>query len=616
MSHSRPDASDASDASDSGRLLAGLFLFTLLAHAAGYWASPSAGGFADGDGYLRVMRVEQWLRTGAWFDGSIPRVNAPYGDISHWTRPLDGLIAMLSAPLIPVLGLRDAVYWGGAISNPLLHAGTTVVMAWAALPLVGRPAAALAAIISIAQPAVFVYSGPDRADHHALLIFLTALGLGFVLRALDPKYTSPRWALGAGLVCAASIWVGVEATVFLALCFSGFALAWVVGRDDPGAERIFMFARGLAAGLIAAILIERGPSGLGPVEYDRLSIVHVGLGVLALGGVGLARLIGRVRPLDRTIEKLLVGVACAAAALGGWLWLFPDAVHGPMAKVAPEVKALVYSFILEYETALAPERFPALLGGTLLALPYLAWRAPEVLADSRRWAWLFLILSILVYGALSVAWVRWSVYIGLFPCVVLGEAVQRAIARIQATTTPRFWRELMSALTVMGVIVGPLAAAAVSGWAFGVDNSTLQGKRDVCRTKLLADMLNEPPWADRSRIVLTGVGHGPELVYRTPHQVIGSLYHRNTAGLVDTVRIFTDKEDGIARDIIDRRGIDLVAICPPTGNDGGSLKSLEPGALYQRLSAGETPSWLRRIEAPARASAFQVYEVVPDGGKR
>ncbi len=605
-----------SDAAGLGRMMAGLFLFTLLAHMAGHLASPALGGFADGDGYLRVMRVEQWLRTGDWFDVSIPRLNAPYGDISHWTRPLDVLIAVLSAPLIPVLGLREAVYWGGAISNPLLHAGTTVTMVWAAFPLVGRQAAILAAIVSIAQPAVFIYSGPDRADHHALLIFLTAIALGFMLRALDPRYSSPKWALGAGITCAASIWVGIEATVLLALCLAGLGLAWAVGQDDPGAGKLFMFTRGLAGGLIAAILMERGPSGFGAVEYDRLSIVHVGIGVFALGGIGLMRLIGRVRPEGRTAEKLIVGTVCASAALGAWLWVFPDAIHGPMAKVAPEVKTLVYGLIREYESGFTPELFPSLLGGALLALPYLVWRFSESLADRRRWGWLFLLLCILVYGSLSVAWIRWSVYIGLFPCVVLGEAIQRWVARIQRMDISRIGREAAAAAVVVAVIVGPLGAASLAAWVFGRDDPAIQGKRNLCRTELLADLLNRPPWSDRSRIVLTNAGCGPELVYRTPHRAVGSLYHRNTMGLVDTMRIFAAKDDAVARDIIERRGIDMIVICPPVGNDGASPKSLESGALYQRLRDGKTPVWLKQREAAAPAVAFQIYEVVSGEGRR
>ncbi len=615
MALSAADNGDGGGKQAAGRIMAGLFVFTLLLHLAEYAASAT-GGYADGDGYLRVMRVEHLLRTGDWFDGAIPRINAPYGDTSHWTRPLDILIAILAAPLIPVFGLRDAVYWGGAISNPLLHAGATVAMVWAARPLVGLPAATLAAIVSVVQPAVFINSGFNRADHHALFIFLAALGLGFMLRALDPHPAAPRWAMGAGLVTAAAIWVGPEATVFLALCFSGLGLSWLFSRDDPNAEKLFMFARGLAGGLIAALLIERGPSGLAAVEYDRLSIVHVGIGGLAFGGIWAIRRIGRLRPLRRATEKFLVGAACGSAMAGVWLWLFPDAIHGPMAHVASDVKAMVYGFILEYESALSPARFPALLGGALLALPYLAWRAPEIAVDPRRWAWLFVLIAIMVYGALSTAWVRWSVYIGLFPCVALGDALQRIVVRIQAATMSRFRRELATVSIVAAVIVGPLATAAVAAWAFGTNDSVVQEKRGLCRTEALTRTLNRPPWSDRSRIVLTGADHGPELVYRTPHRAVASLYHRNTAGLVDLSRAFEDKGDDVAREIVERRGIDLIAICPPMGNDGGDLRSLEPGALYRRLIDGHPPSWLRRVDTAAPGSAFELYEVVSEKGRR
>jgi len=63
-------------------------------------ASPVfEGGLIGTDGYMRLVRVELLQETGAWFDGRIPRSNAPYGDTLHWTRPLDVLLLGAAWPI-------------------------------------------------------------------------------------------------------------------------------------------------------------------------------------------------------------------------------------------------------------------------------------------------------------------------------------------------------------------------------------------------------------------------------------------------------------------------------------------------------------------------------------
>ena len=56
--------------------------------------------------------------------------------------------------------------------------------------------------------------------------------------------------------------------------------------------------------------------------------------------------------------------------------------------------------------------------------------------------------------------------------------------------------------------------------------------------------------------------HGPELLYRTRHAVIATPYHRNRDGIIDVHRIMTEADQAISRGLIDRRGADLLLICP------------------------------------------------------
>ena len=73
-------------------------------------ASPVLdGNLVDPDSFMRLVRVTQLHETGAWYDTSVPRINAPYGDVLHWTRPFDVLLLVGAWALTPFLGFNRAV---------------------------------------------------------------------------------------------------------------------------------------------------------------------------------------------------------------------------------------------------------------------------------------------------------------------------------------------------------------------------------------------------------------------------------------------------------------------------------------------------------------------------
>ena len=614
----------------AGKILAGLFVFVLLAHALWFVLSGFPDELVDGDGYVRVLRVEMLWQSGNWFDNTLPRNNAPYGDISNWTRPLDVLISLLAGPLVPFLGVKPAIFWGGALSGPVLHAGTAAALAWAAAPLVGRSAAILAAIFVAVQASIWSYAIAMRADHHILFLFLVAAGFGFMVRALDRSRSGIAHSLAAGALAAAGVWVGIEALAYAGLCVISFGLFWLAedngpranprgdillaaGIRPPRAPRGLAFGFGFAAGLVAALLLERGPGDALTIEYERLSAVHAALGVLVLTGFALLHGVGRLRPWRGRLERALAGGACGALVLGAWYGLFPGIGRGPMVDFDPEVVALIFAATAEYMPGYTLDQFPAKLGATVLSAPWLVWRLWRERDGDRRWAWIHLALSVAFYGAITAAWGRWGIYAALFPCVALADMVVRITDRIVAGKGSRLVRESGCELVVGGFLLGPLAAAYAAMKVFTPKErgAQLQNMK-TCSARPLAAALARPPWSDRSRVVITGANIAGEIMYRTPHGVVASpLYRKGYEGLRDALRFFSSTDERLARDILDRRKVDLIAICPAFGLEVAG-KSLGPGTIYDRMIAGRPPVWVREIDLPAEASAFRLFEVLPE----
>ncbi|MCC7015858.1 MAG: hypothetical protein IT564_01475 [Rhodospirillales bacterium] len=621
-----------------GRILVGLFFFVLLAHAFWFALSGFPDEFIDGDGYVRVLRVEMLWQNGSWFDNTLPRNNAPYGDTSHWTRPLDVLISLLALPLVPFLGAKPAIFWGGAMSGPVLHAGTVAALAWAAAPLVGRTASVLAGIFVAGQALVWSYASAMRADHHILFLFLAAAGFGLMVRALGHSRSVIRFAAAAGAMAAAGVWVGIEGLAYAGLCVVSFGLFWLAEGDTSKAPLGLAFGTGFATGLIAALLLERGFDAL-TVEYERLSVVHATLGIFVLAGFALLHGLGRLRPWRGWFERALAGGACGALVLGAWYGLFPGFARGPMVDYDPETVALIFAATAEYVPGDTLDRFPVTLGVTALAFPWLFWRLwrerarregadnlkyasgrgtgsldlAASAAGSGRWAWIHLALCVAFYGAITAAWGRWGIYAGLFPCVALGDMVLRITNRIMAGKGSRLARESGCALVVAGFLIGPLAAAYAAIKVFTPKERTAQlQSMKTCSGRPLAAALAAPPWSDRSRVVMTSANIAGELMYRTPHGIVASSYRKGYEGWRDTLRFLSSTDEKRARGLLDRRKVDLIAICPAFGFEMAGDK-LGPGTMYDRMITGRAPAWMREIALPASASAFRLFEVLPEG---
>ncbi len=73
---------------------------TLFLLAGLYGVSFAGRDLIDADGYMRVLRVQRLLETGRWLDGLMPRSNYPFGEVLHWTRPMDLLLLALALRML------------------------------------------------------------------------------------------------------------------------------------------------------------------------------------------------------------------------------------------------------------------------------------------------------------------------------------------------------------------------------------------------------------------------------------------------------------------------------------------------------------------------------------
>uniref|UniRef100_UPI0018DFA240 hypothetical protein n=1 Tax=Neoroseomonas rubea TaxID=2748666 RepID=UPI0018DFA240 len=286
------------------------------------------GGLADPDAYLRLIRILD-LREGAgWFDDVTPRLNAPDGLLVQWTRPVDLLILLPALLLEALAGLspRQALLVSGIILSPVLHAGAVVAAAWAARAIWPGSAPWHALVLAAGAPAAVTYSGFGRADHHAMILLAITLAIGAALRALSPN-GGARAAFAAGAALGLGVWTGPEVLLVAAPLLLATGFAAVVAEDGRRlATQGERMALGMAGMIVLAMLVEHAPAEWLVAEYDRVSVHHLAIALLAAAVFRIARIAGTAPRGPRfAIAALAGGVALAVLIL-----LFPGTLKGPL----------------------------------------------------------------------------------------------------------------------------------------------------------------------------------------------------------------------------------------------------------------------------------------------
>ena len=559
--------------------------FVIFVHGA-WWAAGDAvvvnGNLIDGDSYARLLRVTRLIDTGSWFDSSLPRANAPFGGALHWTRSFDVLLLALALPLTAVFGFDDALFRAGVIISPLLHVMAALALAWAARPLIGRTGGYVAGALTTVQFGIVGYATVGHADHHVLFAVLAILSFGFMLRCLAGS--GPGWA--AGLALAAGVWVGPEALIATGLCLAAAGVVWLAG-GKCGAGLNVSLALGLTVGLIVAVLAERG-TGFWDAGYDRVSIVHVTGAALVLA------FWAAVRALSRSWggPARLAAAAAGAAGAGTVLWsLFPKVALGPMGDVDPALLPIIAD-ISEFAPVRDFPRFLVYLGGSLIAVPWSLWRLRTQWGGPGRWGWCLAAAALAVYLALAMNWIRGSLYVGIFVALFAADMITRLEARL-SSRPDGISRSLGFTFAAVVLAVGPLAAG-VAGVA-GMDSEEAQPR---CPIQEFSRHLNGDEWGQSPRTILASPNFGPELLYRTPHRVIGTLHHPNAPGILDSIGILGGNEEARTLDLIRRRRVDLIMICVHGGSDGYIRGRDDGRILYRRLVDGNLPPWARAVRLP------------------
>ncbi len=567
-------------------LLSGSFLLAAASQAGAILSGVTpllSGRLVDGDCYIRLARVEALLGGQGWYDATTVLLNAPYGEALHWTRLFDLLIALAALPLLPWLSVEQSVWQAGLWISPLLELAAVGALVWGLRPHLSSPAILLAVALFVLQPGIVGVFLPARPDHHGLQITLEIWALAGLMRQ------GTRSAVWAGLASGLALWVSAEALLLILAAGLCLGLLWIL---NGASERKRLLAYLLTLCLVAAcaLVLERPPANWLDQEYDRLSLVQLGLCCFLTLSAGWT-IIG-IDWADTKGRRLLLGLGMAAMAGGLMALTFPQFFRGPYGNLDPRLVPIWFSLVKEAQPLSLGPKAVLLLAPPLMGLIYAAWRFWREPGG-------FILISLcalLVYVPAMFYQVRIAVFAAaadVLPWTLLALAALR-MGRLRVLAVPL-------------VLVGPLAAAAFVA-KMGLGHAD-PGAPDICSWDRLAHHF-KTEWPDDRKPILTYIFPGPELAYLSRHPVVAGPYHRSTDGILDIVNALGAMDDAPAREVAQRRHIGWVAVCDQESEGLGFDAKRGGFGFHARLAQGDAPAWLKAEAAlPTSKGTFRIYRV-------
>ena len=270
--------------------------------------------------------------------------------------------------------------------------------------------------------------------------------------------------------------------------------------------------------------------------------------------------------------------------------------------------------IVEIQPLVSPERLAAghfgqianrviqVIGIAFLALPFLALLLVRPETPGHR-VWVCIALSLAVFLLLAAYQIRWSSYTQVLLVLPYSAFVAWLLARV-ARRVPPTQLQFVRPAVIVGALFWPIVVAQF------LPQQEIVTANEACPIDRASPLLNQ---IGRSGTILALADYGPELLYRTGHQVLSIPNHRPQPGFGATYRALTASDEQVAWAELRAHGVDWILLCPNIVERSMFLDDRATEAtLYRRLIDGTGPGWLRPVTLNDDLhSQVRLYEVDP-----
>ena len=544
------------------------------------------GVLVNPDSAMRLVRLNDIIASGQPLH-VVLRDASGTGAVMSWSHLMDALLLLLAAPLAAVAGWPAALHAAGLAWSPLCMASLGIATVWAIAPVAPRAALWMAAIAVGLAPAVVNYGGLGIVHHHIPIAITAVMAAGWVVRLLR-GHAPVAGGLALGAWAATGLWLSPEALPFALMAAGALGLNWLLTGNRATSLALLTAGCALLALVTLIWLADPPAGGFLAVEPDRISLpcVLLSLGVAlpaAAAHLGLGR-------------AVVVGTGLGSAII--WLVAFPQVLHGTAGLMTAEQAQAFFGRIEEMQPVNSFDMAMACLTGGLFAvgtLLALAWR-------HRAGPWLLHLLYAAACSAAMLALATLHVRFAAYPALAGAALLPVALGSIDTSAVSQA-AQSAGRLACLAVLIGFPALAPFVALAAKKDQPTAQGCPVDGAVTLLQGHAGE--------VVLADVNDGPDLLYRTGVEIVGSLYHRNIDGFMRLRTAWrTIPGDGSSPGPeIRATSATLLLACPGDARSS-LLEGLPNETLLDRVTENRPPAWLHRL-ADAGPGGYVLYQIAP-----
>ncbi len=201
-------------------------VITLISLDINYWNYT----YTDADGYMRAIRIYHWLTNPEFWEQRITESNYPFGEINHWTRPLDILWLINIIPYLNqnVNNLKDLIFLGGTFLSPWIFIISCLSLVYGLRRQFNIYLTIFGTMIFLSDPCIQNYFSIGRPDHHSLMLLLGTYSFSLNLCWLKKRHD--RYLKLLGLSLSLSTYTAIEGFI-LYILFLGFHIILYVFKN-------------------------------------------------------------------------------------------------------------------------------------------------------------------------------------------------------------------------------------------------------------------------------------------------------------------------------------------------------------------------------------------------
>lgn len=537
---------------------------------------PWDGTYMDADGYMRALRIHHWLLNPTFWEQPIIESNYPFGEILHWTRPMDILWSLFTLPFLYLENLKDSIYIAGAFLSPVLGVITVITLAYGLRRQFNVYLVILGCIFFITNPRIAPYFTPDRPDHHSLMLLLSTYAFSLTLCWLKKRQN--RYLRLIGITLALATFTAIEGLIIYA-CLLGFFL-YLYSLKNVSLLPSVKISKYFAWALSLFWFLNPPYQGWLYPDNGRISILFVALSWCIFASLWILN----VSHIHTAKLKILCLITSGLGSLLAIVAIFgPQIFNSPLDS---ELQKIWTSQISEMQSIKSIALLPAItmfglgFGALILNIYMLRFR------PYHRLMILNLCFGIPIY-ILTLSAIRFNNYIHLYsilPLIALIDMLYKKspFAHNKSTEFPAY---------LWGIAYAIIFIEVFSAYPL----SYFLSKKKLTEptyTPLICQNVEKT-----GGTLVTNVFLSPQYIWKCNINTVGTTYHRNRQGIIDNYKILHATNDGEIIPLLLKHQVSQILIFSNlyTRDDLKQLTNPEKQLFYRLIKRQNVPSFLEEI---------------------